>query len=489
MLLLIQTEILFMTGELMIGKRTKIVATLGPASSSSDVIEQLIYAGTNVFRLNFSHGSHEGHLQVIQAIRQAAERAKAYVAILGDLCGPKIRVGKFIEGPVELKPGDKFFLSENPDEPGTIRGIGTSYPYLTKDIKPGNVVLLDDGNISLKATAVNGDCVDFEVIDGGLLKDKKGLNMPGIKLSVDTITEKDRADLKFMIDNSLDFVALSFVRSGKDVKDLKKLIGEASIRVIAKIEKPEALNDLEKILDECEGIMIARGDLGVEVPIQQVPTIQRHLLQRCSRRGKSVITATQMLESMIDNQRPTRAETTDVFNAIVDGSDAVMLSGETAVGKHPAETVKMMAAIALEAEKVNSQTHERLNNILPEVSRNIEEIVAHSACEAAIYASARAIVPFTHSGNTALHISKYHPPTPVLALTPRIETCRRLALSWGVTPILVSDLRSTDEMIAMAEKTLKEHKIVSNDDIIAIVAGVPLGVKGNTNLMKLHKIK
>jgi pyruvate kinase len=350
-------------------------------------------------------------------------------------------------------------------------------------------VLLDDGNISLKAIAVNGDCVDFEVIDGGLLKDKKGLNMPGIKLSVETITEKDRADLKFMIDNGLDFVALSFVRSGKDVKDLKKMIGAATIRIIAKIEKPEALTDLENILDECEGIMIARGDLGVEVPIQQVPSIQRHLLQRCSRRGKSVITATQMLESMIDNQRPTRAETTDVFNAIVDGSDAVMLSGETAVGKNPVEAVKMMAAIAIEAEKINCQTHERLNNILPEVSRNIEEIVAHSACEAALDASARAIIPFTCSGNTAMHISKYHPPTPVIALTPKIETCRRLALSWGVTPILVSDLHSTDEMISMSEETLKEKNLVSTDDIIVIVAGVPIGVKGNTNLMKLHKVK
>ena len=473
----------------MTGKRTKIVATLGPASSTTEVIEQLIHAGTNVFRLNFSHGSHEGHLQTIDAIRQAAERTEAYVAILGDLCGPKIRVGRFTEGPVELKMGDKFFLSENPDEPGTPRGIGTSYPHLTKDIKPGNIVLLDDGNISLKATAINGDCVDFEVIDGGLLKDKKGLNMPGIRLSIETITEKDRADLKFMIDNRLDFVALSFVRSGQDVKNLKKMIGEAPIGIIAKIEKPEALSDLESILDECEGIMIARGDLGVEVPIQQVPSIQRHLLQRCSRRGKSVITATQMLESMIENQRPTRAETTDVFNAIVDGSDAVMLSGETAVGKYPVETVKMMAAIAMEAEKINCQTHDRLNNILPEVSRNIEEIVAHSACEAALDASARAIIPFTHSGNTALHISKYHPPTPVIALTPRVEACRRLALSWGVTAILVNDLHNTDEMIIMAEKTLKKRNIVDENDIIVIVAGVPLGVKGNTNLMKLHRVR
>ncbi|MBU1107251.1 MAG: pyruvate kinase [Candidatus Riflebacteria bacterium] len=473
----------------MISKRTKIVATLGPASSTAEVIEKLIYAGANVFRLNFSHGSHEGHLKTIEAIRQAADKAGAYIGILGDLCGPKIRVGKFTEGPVELSCGDMFFLSENPDEPGTKRGIGTSYPYLTKDIKPGNIILLDDGNISLKAVSVSGDCVDFEVVDGGLLKDKKGINMPGLKLSVETITEKDKADLRFIIDNELDFVALSFVRTGQDIIDLKQMIGDAPLQIIAKIEKPEALEELEKILDECDGIMIARGDLGVEVPIQQVPAIQRHILQRCGSRGKSVITATQMLESMIDNQRPTRAETTDVFNAIFDGSDAVMLSGETAVGKHPVDAVKMMASIALEAEKLNSQTHDRLNNILPEVSRNIEEIVAHSACEAAMDASAKAIVPFTHSGNTALHISKYHPPTPVFALTPKIETCRRLSLSWGVTAILVNDMRNTDEMIAMAEKTLKKLEMVKSGDTIVIVAGVPLGVKGNTNMMKLNHVK
>lgn len=473
----------------MIGKRTKIVATLGPASSTTEVIEQLIRAGTNVFRLNFSHGNHEGHLQAIQAIRQAAAKTATHIGILGDLCGPKIRIGKFNDGPVELKIGDKFFLSENPNEPGTKRGIGTSYPYLTKDVNPGNIVLLDDGNISLEAESSNGDCVDFKVVDGGLLKDSKGLNLPGIKLSVETITEKDRADLKFIIDNDLDFVALSFVRSGQDVRDLKKMIGSAQIRIIAKIEKPEALEEIENILDECEGIMIARGDLGVEVPLEQVPAIQRHLLQRCSRRGKSVITATQMLESMIDNQRPTRAETTDVFNAIFDGSDAVMLSGETAIGKNPVDAVKMMAAIAIEAEKLNCQTAERLNNILPEVSKSIEEIMAHSACEAALDVSALAIIPFTHSGNTALNISKYHPPTPVFALTPKLKTCRRLALSWGVVPVLVKDISNTDEMILMAEQTLKELDIAHVGEVLVIVAGVPLGVIGNTNLMKLHRVK
>lgn len=473
----------------MTNKRTKIVATLGPASSSPEIIEQLILAGANIFRLNFSHGNHESHLATIKAIRQASEKTCIYVGILGDLCGPKIRIGKFANGPVELKAGDPFFLSENPDELGSLNGIGTSYPYLTKDIKPGSIVLLDDGNMSLEAIAVKETRVDFKVLDGGLLKDKKGLNMPGIKLSIETITEKDKLDLKFMIEQDLDFVALSFVRSGQDVMDLKELIGDAKIRIIAKIEKPEALVELEKILHNSDAIMIARGDLGVEVPIQEVPAIQRHILQRCSRRGKTVITATQMLESMIENSRPTRAETTDVFNAIFDGSDAVMLSGETAAGKHPVEAVKMMASIAIEAEKISANSLERINNLLPEVGNAIEEVMAHAACEAAINASAKAIVPFTHSGNTALHISKYHPPTPVFALTPLVSTCRRLALSWGVSPIIVKDMRDTDEMIAMSEKTLKELGIVVTGDLIVIVAGVPLGVKGNTNLMKLHRVK
>ncbi|MEW6711790.1 MAG: pyruvate kinase, partial [Candidatus Riflebacteria bacterium] len=413
-------------------KRTRIVATLGPASFETEMIKSLIDAGVNVFRLNFSHGTHESHLQYIKNIRAAAESTGIEVGILGDLCGPKIRVGKFPEGPVELEKGQTFFLSNDPALPGSKAGVGTSYPYLTKDLKPGNPVLLDDGNIVLEVLRVEADRVFCTVIDGGLLKDKKGMSMPGIGLSIETITEKDKLDLQFMMENDLDFVALSFVRKAQDLIDLKNLIGSKDIRTIAKIEKPEAVDELESILDHCHGIMIARGDLGVEMPIHQVPAVQKLILERCSRRGKPVITATQMLESMIENQRPTRAETTDVFNAIVEGTDAVMLSGETASGKHPVDAVKMMAAIAIEAEKVMARNQDQVNQMLPEVSREIEEVIAHSACEAAFDLNARCIVPFTFSGATAQHISKYHPPTPIIALTPRKETCRRLALSWGV---------------------------------------------------------
>ncbi len=469
-------------------KRTKIVATLGPASFSPEVIEELILSGANVFRLNFSHGTHESHAEYIKNIRSVSQKLNKEVGILGDLCGPKIRIGKFTDGPIKLAIGDEFYLSENNDEPGSKQGIGTSYPYLTKDLKPGNIILLDDGNLSLKVKSVESDKVNFIVTDGGILKDKKGMNMPDIPLSIETITEKDISDLKFMIENNLDFVALSFVRKAEDIEQLIELIGDSQIKIIAKIEKPEAIQELEKILSLVEGIMIARGDLGVEMPIQQVPALQRHILERCSRRGVSVITATQMLESMIENQRPTRAETTDVFNAILEGSDAVMLSGETASGKNPVETVNMMAAIAHEAEKISFNDNERLTHLLPEVEKEIEEIVAHSACEAALDVNAAAIVAYTHSGNTALNISKYHPPTPVYALTPRSEACRRLSLSWGVEPILVKDMRNTDEMINMVETTMKEQGLVKTGDIVVIVAGVPLGVKGNTNIMKLQRI-
>ena len=470
-------------------KKTSIVATLGPASFECEIIEELIKSGVNVFRLNFSHGTHESHAQYIANIRKVSQKIGIEVGILGDLCGPKIRTGKFKDGPITLKEGDLFFLSENPEMPGSKEGIGTSYPYLSKDLKVGNKILLDDGNLMLEVIEVKEDGVLCTVLDGGLLKDKKGINMPGIDLTIDTITEKDKLDLAFMIEHEVDFIALSFVRKAKDLIQLKELAGENKIRIIAKIEKPEAVKELEEILNHCEGIMIARGDLGVEMPIQQVPAVQRHILDRCSRRGKPVITATQMLESMIENQRPTRAETTDVFNAVLEGSDAVMLSGETASGKNPVEAVKMMSAIALEAEKLNSGKENSVDHLLPEVKREIEEIVAHAACESAYDLDAKYIVPYTFSGNTAQYISKYHPPTPIIALTPRLDTCRRLSLSWGVTPILVEKISNTDEMIKYSEEILTVRNLVDSDDIIVIVAGVPLGVTGGTNLLKMHKVE
>ncbi|NLI78146.1 MAG: pyruvate kinase [Candidatus Riflebacteria bacterium] len=468
-------------------KRTKIVATLGPSSSQTGIIRQLIQAGANVFRLNFSHGTHETHLATIAAVREAARLEQAHIGLLGDLCGPKIRVGTFPQGPVTLTPGQEFILSENPKLEGSPTGVGTSYPNLVKDLRIGDTVLLDDGNISLKAIEKGSDWVKFTVKDGGLLKDKKGMNMPGVPLTIQTITAKDQDDLRFIIEQGLDYVALSFIRKASDLRQLRDLIGTAPIRVIAKIEMPEAIQDLEAILTLSDGVMIARGDLGVELPLEQVPSLQKHILARCTARGIPAITATQMLESMMDNSRPTRAEATDVFNAILDGTDAVMLSGETAAGKHPVAAVQTMAAIAVEAEKTAAK-HGSFDNLLPEVAREIEAIVAHAACESAVDIGAKAIVAFTHSGNTAQCISKYHPPVRLVALTPRESACRRLALNWGVETLLVGDMRDTDAMIFEAEKTLKASGLAGSGDVVVIVAGVPLGVKGNTNLLKLHRI-
>lgn len=467
-------------------KRTKIVATLGPASASAEVIANLIEAGVNIFRLNFSHGTHDSHRQLIETVRGEAGRLGRHIGLLGDLCGPKIRIGTFPNGSVTLKAGQSFTLSQNPDLVGSETGIGTSYPYLVKDLKPGDTVLLDDGNLTLRVASKSADAVTCTVVDGGVLKTKKGMNMPGANLSVETITAKDREDLQFMIAQELDFVALSFVRRGEDLRELRKLIGPSPIRVVSKIEKPEALDDLEAILAETDAVMIARGDLGVEMPIEKVPAIQKHIITRCTRRGIVVITATQMLESMISNPRPTRAETTDVFNAVMDGTDAIMLSGETAAGAHPVEAVRTMAAIAIEAERLHCDTTDTL---LPEVKHDIEDIIAHAACESAVNIRAKAIVPFTHSGNTARNVSKYHPSVPIYALTPKPETCRRLSLSWGVGSILIEDLRDTDAMIACAEKTVREHGLAQPGEAIVIVAGVPLGVKGNTNMIKVHRMR
>jgi len=468
-------------------KKTKIIATFGPACSDPATVRQIIEAGANIFRLNFSHGDHEQHAGFIQTIRSVAHELNRPTAILGDLCGPKIRIGSFPEGQVELTPGQSFTLYEDPSAPGSESGVGTSYPYLTKDLKPGARILLDDGNLSMEVEEIVEGGVRCKVVDGGLLKNHKGMNMPGSRLSVPSITEKDKRDLAFIIEQDLDFVALSFVRSAGDIVELRELIGKAPIRVVAKIEKPEALDHFDAILDQVDAIMIARGDLGVEVELQRVPQLQKYMLKRCFRRGVSVITATQMLESMITNPRPTRAETTDVFNAVADETDAVMLSGETAAGRHPVEAVKFMAAIAMEAEKLAVED-ETWVHLLPEIEPTIEEIVAHSACGAAVDVGAKAIVAYTNSGATAHFISKYHPPIPVVAMTPNEKISRQLALSWGVWPIVVPSRERAVEMIEQAEDTVKRIGLAQPGDIIVIVAGLPLGSNASSNIMKLHEV-
>ncbi len=469
-------------------QKTKIIATIGPASSAPTTVKKLIQAGANIFRLNFSHGDHAQHEAFIKTIRESAKDLDKHVAILGDLCGPKIRIGHFPDGQVTIKNRQRFTLYEDPDVKGSEQGVGTTYPYLSNDLKPGAQVLLDDGNFSLTVESVEPGAVHCIVHDSGILKSRKGMNMPDSQLSVPSITEKDKADLAFMLKHDVDFVALSFVRKAQDILDLRKLTGDSTIRIIAKIEKPEAIEELESILDVTDAIMIARGDLGVEVDLTRVPQLQKHILLRCYRRGVPVITATQMLESMIENSRPTRAETTDVFNAIVDESDAVMLSGETAAGKYPVKAVKFMSAIAREAEKL-AGSEDTWTNFLPEVENSIEEIVSHSACTAAVDSGAKAIVAYTNTGATARYISKYHPPVPVIALTPNEDTCRKLTLSWGVKSLITPCYLRATTMFEDASTILKEHGIAKPGDIIVIVTGVPLGSMHSANSMKLQIVE
>ena len=467
-------------------KKTSIIATVGPACHSLEKIKELIRHGVNIFRLNFSHSSHEEHHLHVQWIRQAALELGKHIGILGDLSGPKIRMGKVENGAVELKNGDPFEIIVSPDFTGNSRKASTSYPYFVKDIRIGDLVLLDDGNITLHSISKTENSVLFTVQDGGILKNNKGINLPNIPLSIDSLTEKDKHDIEFILKEKLEYVALSFVRSPDCVRALRELVMHSPIRIIAKIEKPEALNGLDEIIHESDAIMIARGDLGVEMPIEKVPVIQKGIIQKCRSMGVPVITATQMLESMINNERPTRAEATDVFNAIIDGSDAVMLSGETAAGQYPVEAVKTMSSIICEAENVLKL--QPALNTKSAITYNIPETTAYIACQSALSLKASAIVAFTESGETAQRICCYHPSVPVIAISPSDSVLRKLSLYYGVIPYQFRDLGSTDEMFGEAERISKELGIAKSEDILILVAGIPFKHKGNTNLIKIHKV-
>ncbi len=467
-------------------KKTSIIATVGPASHSLEKIKELIQNGVNIFRLNFSHASHEEHHARIQWIRQAASELGRHIGILGDLSGPKIRMGKVENDAVELKNGDPFEIIVSPDFIGNSKKAATSYPYFVKDIRIGDLVLLDDGNITLKTISKTENSVLFTVQDGGILKNNKGINLPNIPLSIDSLTQKDKRDIEFMIKEDLEYVALSFVRTPDCVRALREEIMQSSIRIVAKIEKPEALNGLDEIIQESDAIMIARGDLGVEMPIEKVPVIQKGIIQKCRAVGVPVITATQMLESMISNERPTRAEATDVFNAIIDGSDAVMLSGETAAGQYPVEAVKTMSSIICEAESVLKLQHTLTSK--SGITYDIPETTAYIACQSALSLNASAIIAFTESGETAQRICCYHPNVPVIAVSPCDFVLRQLALYHGALPYKFRDLENTDEMFVEAERIAKELGIAKPHDVLILVAGIPFKHKGNTNLLKIHRV-
>jgi len=466
-------------------RKTKIIATLGPASSSAAMIEQLMNAGVDLFRLNFSHGANEEKGRIIETVRQLAKHCDKTIGIIADLQGPKIRVGRMENGALPLAKGELLDITTDEclGQPGL---ISTIYRELPHDVKPGSRILMDDGLIELKVLGVRENRIHCSVVEGGVLTDLKGINLPGVDVSSPSLTLKDRDDLEFCLRMKVDFIALSFVRKSADVEELKRIIFEhdLNVPVIAKIEKPEALRNFKSILKSADAIMVARGDLGVEISAERVPLIQKKIIRACNSAGKPVITATQMLESMISHYRPTRAETSDVANAILDGTDALMLSGETASGRFPVEAVRTMAKVARDIERSELL---RLPANREERSVNIAEAVAEAACHAAATLKAKAIVVFTQSGSTAALIAKYRPHLPIIAFTPFREIRQRLALYWGVQTWPVGSLSETGQQIEEVEKTLLAEGF-KKGDMVVITMGVPLEARGSTNLMRVHKL-
>ena len=449
------------------------------------MIEKLLLAGVDLFRLNFSHGTTADKSKLISEIRAASSRLVREVGILADLQGPKIRTGKMAGNGMLLRKGDEISITTE-DVLGDNAIVPTIYKELPRDVKQGARILLDDGLMELKVLAVDGELVRCQVINGGLLKNNKGINLPGVKVSAPSLTEKDREDLEFCLSADIDFIALSFVRTHEDVEQIKKIIFSSgkNIPVVAKIEKPEALRNFKKILKVADGVMVARGDLGVEIQAEKVPLIQKKIIQACNDAGKPVITATQMLESMIANPRPTRAETSDVANAIIDGTDAVMLSGETASGAHPVVAVETMVRIAIDVETAGFGSR---HNAPALHTPSIAQAIGEAACRAAVSLKAKVIAVFTQSGSTASLISRFRPPIPIVAFTNEIRIQRKLSLYWGVKTRSIEILHNMDQQIAVAETLLLSGGF-RKGDIVVIIMGMPIEARGSTNLMKIHKL-
>jgi pyruvate kinase len=464
---------------------TKIVATLGPATDPPGVLRQLLAAGVDVFRLNASHGEQDDHAARIDAVRKAAREARIHAGILLDLQGPKIRLGRFEEGHANLETGATFTITTE-SVMGTAERASTGYSRFARDVQPGDRILLADGSIELVALDTDGTSVRTRVVSGGPIGDHKGINLPGVQVSIPSLTEKDLADLHFGLTAGVDMIALSFVRTADDVRGLRDRLGGRPITIVAKIEKPEGWENIETILDVTDGVMVARGDLGVEISLERVPRIQKSIIRRARRKGRFVITATQMLESMIGNATPTRAEVSDVANAIYDGTDAVMLSAETSVGKYPIEAVRFMARIAAESE--DSIRKKGFLDPPHQPEPQSAEILADAAHHAARDSGAKAIVVFTSRGSSARLISRYRPPVGVFAITPHDTTARQLSVSYGVIPLLAPDVSSTDEMLNQMDRVLIEGGFLQKGELVVFVAGQPVGRPGTTNLMKLHRL-
>ncbi len=466
-------------------RRAKIVCTLGPAVESVEKITELIDAGMNMARLNLSHGSHDEHQKRLDLVRVASKKANKAVAILVDLQGPKIRLGRFSSGPHELSRGDTFTITTD-DIAGTKDKVSTTYKGLPGDCKAGDAIMIDDGKVSVQVVQVKGNDVITKVIQPGMVSNNKGINLPGVAVSLPALSEKDIADLRWGLKAGVDFIALSFVRNAADIKDIHKIMNEVGVKVpvIAKIEKPQAVENLQEIVDAFDGIMVARGDLGVELPIEDVPMVQKRCITMARESAKPVIVATQMLDSMISNSQPTRAEATDCANAVLDGADALMLSGETSVGDFPIDAVRVMARIIERTEEV------ALDQIPPLKHSPATKAgaITKAATEVGLTVGAKYLVAFTQSGDSARRMSRLRSPIPMLALTPEIGTYNRLALSWGVESLLTASVNHTDEMVMQVDTILIESKRVKIGDLVLIVAGSPPGIPGSINAMRVHKI-
>ncbi len=469
--------------------RTKIVCTIGPASSSPDVMRNLIRAGMDVARINFSHGDRATHVQSIATLRRIADEEGRLVAVMADLQGPKLRVGEIGGEGVDLHEGDTITLTVSP-RPGVPDEIPVPHPELLRDLRIGQTVLLDDGNLELIVVRASEGSLRCRVITGGRLTSHKGINAPGAKLSFSALTSKDREDVVFGLEQEVDFFALSFVRRAADVRELRQLLRSqgSNVPIITKIEKPEALTVFDDILAEADGVMVARGDMGVETPAEEVPFHQKRIIRACNLCGKPVITATQMLQTMIDNPRPTRAEASDVANAILDGTDAVMLSGETAVGHYPVKAVETMAVICANSEA--HLPHSRLLHRESDAGADgiITEAISLSAVEIAGEVGARAIITATMSGTTARMVARHRPSVPIVAVTPNHATLYRLTLVWGVEPVEVAEFGTTDDMVEVMVEAAQERGLVAWGDPVVLTAGIPFGGTGVTNMLKVHVV-
>ena len=462
-------------------KKTKIVCTLGPVSENEETLRELIKNGLNVCRLNFSHGSHEEHKGRMDLVKKLREELNMPTAILLDTKGPEIRTGKFDAPEVLLEEGQTFTITMK-DVMGNKEMCTVSYKGLANDVKTGDTILIDDGLVGLTVKEVNGDDIVCEVQNSGIVKNHKGVNVPGVKVNLPAITEKDRSDIEFGIEQGIDFIAASFVRKVSDVLAIREILEENNathIKIISKIENQEGVDNLDEIIEVSDGIMVARGDLGVEIPTEEIPVVQKLMIKKCNEAGKPVITATQMLDSMIRNPRPTRAEVTDVANAIYDGTDAIMLSGETAAGKYPVEAVKTMATIAKRAEETMRNRRTKINK-----SKNVTDAISYATCTTAMDLDARAILSSTASGHTARMVSKFRPDCPIIATTSDESVRRQLSLTWGVLPVMRNKSANTDQVIVHSIEAAKTAEYVNENDIVVITAGG----SETTNLIKVETV-